>query len=137
MPMMPPGFSADSGNNNSTQQQQHSQHHSQHQSGGFSSEPDFKSLHFSHGSHGSGGDSDLHYSPSPPSNEDSSHLHHPQPYQHASYQAKAAATPQMLHHSGYGSLPPLSTSASLPPHPLMSMSSALTSGLSEVGSQRK
>lgn len=134
MPMIPSGFSADSGNNNTngSQQQQHSQHHSQHQ--GFSSEPDFKSLHFSHGSHGSG-DSDLHYSPSPPSNEDSSHLHHPQPYQHASYQSKVAATPQMLH--AYGPLPPLSTSASLPPHPLMSMSSSLTSGLNEAASQRK
>ncbi|KAF9547502.1 hypothetical protein EC957_008339 [Mortierella hygrophila] len=136
IPMMPPGFSSDSGNNN-IQQQQHSQHqHSTHHSGGFSSEPDFKSLHFSHGSHGAGGDSDFHYSPSPPSNEDSSHLHHPQPYQHASYQSKVAATPQMLQHSSYGSLPPLSTSAALPPHPLMSMSSSLTSGLNEVASRK-
>ncbi|KAF9123089.1 hypothetical protein BGW39_009289 [Mortierella sp. 14UC] len=128
MPMMPPGFSADSGSNNNLPQHPHSQHHSH-------SEPDFKSLHFSHGVHGgAGGDSDLHYSPSPPSNEDSSHLHHPQPYQHASYQAKAAATPQMLHHAGYGSLPPLSTSAALPPHPLMS---SMPSILNEAGSQRK
>ncbi|KAF9922946.1 hypothetical protein FBU30_006907 [Linnemannia zychae] len=135
MPMMPPGFSSDSGNNLPQQQQQHPNQHP----GGFSSETDFKSLHFSHGMHGGAGDSDLHYSPSPPSNEDSSHLHHPQPYQHASYQSKVAATPQMLHHSGYGTLPPLSTSASLPPHPLMSSvsSSALSSALNEAGSQRK
>ncbi|KAF9083793.1 hypothetical protein BGX29_002903 [Mortierella sp. GBA35] len=123
MPMMPPGFSADSGN------MSHQQHQSQHQGGGFSSEPDFKSLHFSHGIHGGAGDSDLGYSPSPPSNEDSSHLHHPQPYHHASYQSKVAANPQMLHHSSYASLPPLSASAALPPHPLMSsMSSSLESG---------
>ncbi|KAG0275079.1 hypothetical protein BGZ95_009200 [Linnemannia exigua] len=130
MPMMPPGFSADSGNTNNNhniQQHPHSQPHSH-------SEPDFKSLHFSHGFHGGAGDSDVNYSPSPPSNEDSSHLHHPQPYQHASYQSKVAATPQMLHHSGYGSLPPLSTSAALPPHPLMS---SMSSGLSDAGSQRK
>ncbi|KAI1313056.1 hypothetical protein EDD11_002729 [Mortierella claussenii] len=96
-----------------------------HHSGAYQSGTDLKNLQFSHGLHG--GDSDLHYSPSPPSNEDSSHLHHPQPYHHASYETKIA-NPQTLHnhHAGY---PPMSntTSAVLPPHPLMSSMSSLPS----------
>lgn len=155
MPMMPSGFSADQANvqqHPSQQQQQHTPLNSQmsqeslttsgsysslsasdsfhHATSYQSSDADLKGLPFSHGLHS--GESDLPYSPSPPSNEDSSHLHHPQPYHHASYEAKALGNTSMLH-NGYSSL---STSASgaaaLPPHPLMStMSSSPVPGMNE------
>ncbi|KAG0301647.1 hypothetical protein BGZ98_008157 [Dissophora globulifera] len=168
MPMMPSGFQSDQ--SSSLQPQQHSQQQQRQQypssalsqqlsheslssnsysslpssvdsfhHPGYHSDTDMKSLQFSHGLNGA--DSDLNYSPSPPSNEDSSHLHHPQPYHHASYESKVAANTQMLHHhnAGYTSLP-TSASAALPPHPLMSsMSSSPVLGLNESlsGSQVK
>ncbi|KAG0199240.1 hypothetical protein BGX28_007442 [Mortierella sp. GBA30] len=126
MPMMPSGFSTEG-----VQQQHH------HQS---SNEPiapgSYSSLHSTDSFHHQGYHSDtdlkgsLQYSPSPPSNEDSSHLHHPQPYHHSSYEAKVA-NPQLLHHTSYASLPS-STSAGLPPHPLMSsLSTSPAPGLNE------
>ncbi|KAG0256471.1 hypothetical protein BG011_004487 [Mortierella polycephala] len=128
MPMMPTGFSSDQSDLQQQSQQGNMDPQSSHEnmtSGSYSTDS------FHHTAYHSDNDlKSLHYSPSPPSNEDSSHLHHPQPHHHSSYEAKAA-NPQMLHHASYPSLPPVSTSAALPPHPLMSMSSSPAPGLSE------
>ncbi|KAF9945941.1 hypothetical protein BGZ70_003480 [Mortierella alpina] len=124
MPMMPSNFAADN-----AQQQQHSNSSNESLTTG-----SYASLHPSDSFHHQGYHSDsdlkgLQYSPSPPSNEDSSHLHHPQPYHHSSYEAKVA-NPQMLHHGSYGPLS--STSAALPPHPLLSsLSTSPAPGLNE------
>ncbi|KAF8932373.1 hypothetical protein BGZ58_007097 [Dissophora ornata] len=154
MPTMPSGFSTEQQQQQQPQQQnalgQQMSHESLapnpysslqstdsfHHHQGYHSDTDLKNLQFSHGINNA--DSDVHYSPSPPSNEDSSHLHHPQPYHHASYESKVA-NPQMFHHATYSGLP-MSTSAALPPHPLMSsMSSSPVPGLNESlsGSQVK
>jgi hypothetical protein len=143
MPIMPSGFPGDQ--QHPSQQQESlttSSSYSSlptsdsfHHAGSYhNSEADLKNLQFSHGLHG--GDSDLQYSPSPPSNEDSSHLHHPQPYHHTSYEAKTLANPGMMHHNGYSAMSTSnsasSVGAALPPHPLMStMSSSPVPGMNE------
>jgi hypothetical protein len=147
MPMMSPGFSADQSSQHPPQQTSHMSQEPLTSSGSYSSlsasdsfhqatsyhgsDADLKSLQFSHGA-----DSDLQYSPSPPSNEDSSHLHHPQPYHHTSYEGKALANNGMLHHNGYSSMSTSATAtsvgAALPPHPLMStMPSSPVPGMNE------
>ncbi|KAF9897703.1 hypothetical protein BX616_005123 [Lobosporangium transversale] len=139
MPVMSSGFSSES--SNGLQQQHHHHHHQQHQhqqqhdaltSSSYStdsfhhqayhSDTDLKTLQFPHSMHSA--DPDLQYSPSPPSNEDSSHLHHPQPYHHTSYETKVAGNNSHMlhnHHGGYTSMP--STSV-MPTHPLMSSMSS-------------
>jgi len=107
---------------------------------GYHSDTEMKGIHFSQGS-GNGDSSDTHYSPSPPLNSDGQ-LHHSQgPYHHSSsmYESNSGshgskAGNPMMYHVSYATLPRsassssiTSSSAALPPHPLMSSMSTSVS----------
>ncbi|KAF9143033.1 hypothetical protein BGX30_001550 [Mortierella sp. GBA39] len=163
MPMMNGGFSMD---NSDIHHSQHSLHHPSSAGPDSASPSSYSSLpsadssassassfhlHHHHGYHpdgyqfGANGlhsmNSDLHYPPASPMNEDGSmnphhshqhhsHHHHPHPLHsqsfhhsqphHSDFYDSKAANPQMLHHP-FPSLQHPSASA-LPPHPLMSTS---------------
>ncbi|KAF9188853.1 hypothetical protein BGZ51_000263 [Haplosporangium sp. Z 767] len=155
MPIMHNGFPLDHSDLQQQQQQQQSQqlhHQSSHESlssGSFSSIPSAGSsvsstssfntagYHAQHGFPFTDGvhtmDSELHYSPSSPMNEDGSihslQSHAQFPHGHPDfYDAKVAGT-QVLHHP-FPSLHSTSMSA-LPPHPLMSSAPFTQSGMNE------